>query len=154
MTAVNQHIDAREIGAAVQVFLDQIGPGGDLGFGGGGVAVAGHVDDVEVAAAVEEDQFLRAPRRARGARQRLARGQRIDQARFADIGAAGESDLGAAHFRQRTRRRRGGKKLPVAGEQLAAGFDLVAGVVVCGHGRRIQGFAARRYGVISGLFAR
>ena len=71
VAGVDQHIDAGEIGAAAQVVVDQLGPGGDLGLGRGGIAVARHVDEVERAAAGKEVQLLRAARRARGARQRL-----------------------------------------------------------------------------------
>ena len=44
VAGVDQHIDAGEVGAAAQVGVDQRGPGRDLGFGGGGIAVARHVD--------------------------------------------------------------------------------------------------------------
>ena len=127
VAGVDQHVDAGEVGAAAQVGVDHLGPGRDLGLGGRGIAVARHVHHVEGAAAGEEDQFLGAAGRARGARQLLAAGERVDQARLADIGAAGERDLGAAHRRQRYGRAGGGDKVPVAGEQLAAGLDLVGG---------------------------
>ena len=42
---VDQHIDAGEVGAAAQIGVDQLGPGRDLALGGGGVAVARHVDE-------------------------------------------------------------------------------------------------------------
>ena len=117
--------------------MDQLGPGRDLGFGRGGIAVARHVDDVEAVAAGEEDQLLRAARRVRGARQRLAAGERVDQARLADIGAAGEGDLDAAHRRQRRRRAGGGNEVPLAGEQPPAGLDFLTGEVGCVHGRHV-----------------
>ncbi len=129
VTGVDQYIDAGEIGAAAQIGADQRGPGRDLGLGGGRIAIAGHVHDVEGRAAGEEDQLLSAAGRARGARQGLAAGQCVDQARFADIGAAGKGDLDATHRRQRDVRTGGGDKVPIAGEQLAAGLDFVAGEV-------------------------
>ena len=122
MAAVDQHIDAREAGASQQEFVDQRGPGRDLRLGRGGVAVAGHVDQPQAVLVrpFEEDQFLGAARRVRGARQRVAAGQRVDQAGLADIGAAGKGDLQPRHRRQRLDRGRGPDELPVAGEQLSA----------------------------------
>ena len=49
MAGVDQQIDAREIGAALQEGVDQRGPGLDLGLGGGRIAVARHVDQHELA---------------------------------------------------------------------------------------------------------
>ena len=95
-------------------------------------------------AAGEEDQLLGAAGRMRGARQRLAPGERVDQARLADIGAAGERDLDAAHRRQRFDRGRGPDELPVAGEQLAAGFDFGAGEGVVVIGARAVILGARK----------
>ena len=108
---VDQHVDARERGAAQQEFVDQLGPGRDLGLRRRGIAIAGHVDQPQLGlvGALEEDQLLGAARRVRGARQRVAAGQRVDQARLADIGAAGEGDLerppSAAASRSRARPR-------------------------------------------------
>ena len=106
--------------------MDQRGPGLDLGLGGGGIAIPGHVDQGELRRRGEEDQLLRAARRVRRARERASPGERIDQARLADIGASGKGDLHAAHRRQRFDRPRGPGKLPVAREQLAAGFGFRA----------------------------
>ena len=131
---VDQHIDARQAAAALQELVDQVGPGRDLGLRGLRIAVAGHVDEPQVAAlrAVEEDQFLGAAGCVRGPRQAVAAGQRVDEAGLADIGASGEGDLEALHRRQRFDRRRCPDEAPVAGEQLSAAFHQVI-VGVGGH---------------------
>jgi hypothetical protein len=63
----------------------------------------------------------------RDARERAPSGERVDQARLADIGPAGNGDFDAAHRRQRRGRSGSGGELPIAREQLAAGFHLGAG---------------------------
>ena len=115
VAGVDQHIDPRQRGASLQELMDQLGPGRDLGLRRRGVAIAGHVDQPQscIVRAVEEDQFLGAARRMRGARQRVAAGQRIDQARFADIGAAGKRHFHARHRRQRFDRGRGPDELSI-----------------------------------------
>ncbi len=45
---IHQQIDARQVGAAGEEGMDQLGPGLHLGLGGGGVAVARHVDQCEL----------------------------------------------------------------------------------------------------------
>src|SRR5262249_61691735 len=84
----------------------------------------------------EKDQLLGAARRMRGARERAPSGERVDQARLADVGAAGNGDLDAAHARQRRGRSGGGGELPIAREQLAAGFHLGAGATGGGSQRQ------------------
>ena len=49
------------------------------------IAVAGHVDEGQAAADIEEIEFLRPPGRVRGPGERRASGQRVDEARLADI---------------------------------------------------------------------
>ena len=124
---VDQQVDPRQVGAALQERVDERGPGLDLGLRRRRVAVARHVDQHEVSRPGEEDQLLGAARRVRGAGQRVAAGERVDQARLADIGAADERDLDAAHLRQRRDRACRRQELPVGGEQPPAAFDLAAG---------------------------
>src|SRR3546814_7429194 len=61
----------------------------------------------DLRANVEEVQFLRAPRRHRGARERLAPGERVQERRLADVRAARERDLGNGSVGQKLQRRRG-----------------------------------------------
>ena len=153
---VDQHIDPRQRGATLQELMDQLGPGRDLGLRRRGVAIAGHVDQPKpcLVRAVEEDQFLGAARRMRGARQRVAAGQRIDQARFADIGAAGERHFHARHRRQRLDRGRGPDELPVAGEELSPLFDQLR-IDFGGHAKVLRCSSwSRRRGAFFALMAR
>ena len=72
-----------------------------------GIAIARQVDEVVASAQGEKVDLLRAARRVRRARQRLAPRQRVDQSRFSDIGAPGETDLDPVGMRAgRTWRRR------------------------------------------------
>ncbi len=95
MPRIDQHIDPRQSGAAMQIIVDEPGPGRDLALCRGRIAVARQIDQHEPFGAAEKDQFLGAARRVRGARQRAPAGKRVDQARFADIGAAGKCDFQA-----------------------------------------------------------
>ena len=74
VAGVDQHIDAGEIGAALQIGMDQRGPGLDLGLRRLGIAVARHVGEPQIVRSLEEDDLLGAAGRMRGARQRLAAG--------------------------------------------------------------------------------
>src|SRR3546814_4347252 len=73
----------------------------------------------DLRANVEEVQFLRAPRRHRGARERLAPGERVQERRLADVRAARERDLGNGSVGQKLQRRRGFEESDRAGEGLA-----------------------------------
>src|SRR5262245_9244855 len=127
MAGVNEEVGAREIGASQEKGMDQRGPRPDLRLRGRRVTVTRHVDERELRRPGEKDQLLRAARRMRGAREGAPPGKRVDQARLADIGAAGNGNLDTAHARQRRGRSSGGGELPIAREQLAAGFHLGAG---------------------------
>ena len=114
VAAVDQHEGAHQRGAAAQIVARERAPGGGLVLGDRRIAIAGHVDEGEPVAEVEEDQLLRAARRVGGARQRRAAGQRIDQRGLADVGAPGEGDFRRARsaagrriWRRRKRNRRG-----------------------------------------------
>ena len=91
---VEQQADPPERRPAAQVGLREASPGLDLLSGGGGVAVAGQVDEREPAIEVEKVELPRAPRCVRDARQRSLAGKRVDEARLADVGTASEGDLG------------------------------------------------------------
>ena len=65
-----------------------------------GVAVAGQVDQVAVAAQAEEIDELRAPRLFANKGQAVVIGKRIQRAGFTSIGASGERDLNARGWRQ------------------------------------------------------
>ena len=100
---IDEQEDARQVGAAAQVVVDEPGPRLDLGLRHRRIAVAGHVDQREAAADVEEVELLRAPGRVGGPRQRLATGERVDEARLADVRAAGKGDLDASSSAAATR---------------------------------------------------
>src|SRR5262249_52174519 len=85
MTRIHQYIDPGEIASSAQKGVDQCRPVCDLGFCRGGIAVPRHVHNVEVAAAREENELLRAPGCARDACEVLAAGERVDEARLADV---------------------------------------------------------------------
>ena len=96
VAGIDQQIDAREARAAAQIIVDQLRPGLNLLLLDGRIAVAGHVDEMEAAADIEEIELLRAARRVGGPGQRVAPGERIDEARFAHVRAARKGDLDLA----------------------------------------------------------
>jgi hypothetical protein len=91
--AIDENEHAQENRAAAQISSQELGPARDLLLADGGIAPARHVDEPQLPVQLEEIEFLRPPRRARHARQRLAPGQCIDQRRLAHIGAAGNGDF-------------------------------------------------------------
>src|SRR5262245_20782823 len=127
MPRVHQYIDPGEIASSAQKGFDQCRPVRDLGFCSGGIAVARHVHNVQVAGAGEENEFLRAPGCTREAYEVLATGERVDKARLAGVRTARKGDFDALHGWKRDGRGGGGNELPIAGKKLAAGFDLRAG---------------------------
>src|SRR5512143_2147141 len=69
MSCIHQYVDTGEVAAPAQEGVDQRRPGRDLCLRGGGVAITWHVHHVETSATGKKNEFLRAPRRARDARE-------------------------------------------------------------------------------------
>src|SRR5262245_30725861 len=101
MTRIHQYIDPGKIASPAQKGVDQCRPVCDFGFCRGGIAVARHVYNVEVATAREENEFLRAPGCARDACEVLTACERVDQAGLADVRTAREGDFDTLHGRKR-----------------------------------------------------
>ena len=119
MARIDQHQRAFQGHAPAQEVANQAFPLLDHFGRRLGEAIAGHVDQPQPdrQADVEEVQFLRAARRDRSARDRLAAGQRVEQRRFADVGAAGEGHFGKVGIGQEFQRGGGFQELDPAGEQ-------------------------------------
>ena len=106
--------------------MDQLGPGRDLGLGGGGIAVARHVDQRELRRRQRKKisswvrpgvcEVRASALRPVSALIRLDLPTLERPAKAISMPCIGGS---------RCERAGGGGELPVAGEQLAAGFDLV-----------------------------
>ena len=131
MAGVDQHIDAREIGAAGEIGVDELGPGRDLRLGRGGVAVAGHVDEREIAAPVKKISSCVRPgvREVRASALRPVSALiRLDlptlerPAKAISVPRIGGSDASEPAA---------ATNCQSAGEQLPAGFDLAAGELNC-----------------------
>ena len=118
---VDQHQRARQYGPAAQIGLHETLPLLDHFHRRLGKAVAGHVDETEQRgfAHFEEVEFLRAARRDRSTRDRLAPGQRIEQRALAHVRASAEGDLGYGGFGQELELRRRKEEIHPAREQLA-----------------------------------
>ena len=102
MAPVDQHQRAREHRAPAQIGLHEVLPLFDDLHRRLGKAVARHVDKAEQRgiADLEEIEFLRAARRHRGARDRLAPGKRVEQRALTHVRPAAEGDLGHGGFGQ------------------------------------------------------
>ena len=133
---VDQQAGAHQAGAAAQVGPDQPLPGVDLGLGRLGETVAGQIDQHQPAAQVEHVDLLRAPGRARDARQLVAPGQRVDQARLADVRTPGKGHLGQARRRQLGEVGDAGDEGARLGEQLPPRFEERRIVQGFGRGER------------------
>ncbi|KAG5729927.1 hypothetical protein E4T56_gene5777, partial [Termitomyces sp. T112] len=129
MAAVDQHQrplehhpPAQEIAHQLLPLLHHLGRGL-------GKAIAGHVDQTEIgdfprhAAHVEEVQLLRAPRRDRGTRQRLAPGDGVKQRGLAHIRPPGKGDLRHHRIGQELQRGRRKQKVHAPGKDLPGALD-------------------------------
>ena len=125
MPPVDKHEDAGERGTAAQIVARELAPGCGFRFRHRRVTVSRHVDETSLAAKIEEDELLRAARRARRARERRAAGQRVDERGLADVRAAGEGDLRRPDRRQAVGTRGGENEFAIAREQLAASLGPV-----------------------------
>jgi hypothetical protein len=134
MARVDQHEGPAQRGAPRKIGFEQRLPCLHDGDRRLCIPVARQIDEIVALAQREVVDFLRAARRVRGPRQRLAPGQRIDQRRFPDIRSPGEADLGTVGGGQAVHRDHPLEERGAAGEEPAPRLGA-GGIGVGGEGK-------------------
>ena len=127
MARIDQHKGPAQGLAPGKVLLQQGLPFGHNCQRGLSIAIAGKVHQIAFLTQREIVDFLRPPRRVRGARQRLAPGQSIDQARFPNVRAACKAHFAPVCWRQARHSDHAFDEIDRTGKEqaaLLAGFKL------------------------------
>ena len=129
MAGVDQQIDPLQRHPAAQIVAAQVLELTHRRLRRLGPAVAGQVNQPQLAIQVEEIDLARPPRLVRGPGQLVHADQAVDQAGLADVRAPGEGDLGQVRLGQLLDLGRAHDEGRRAREQNACGLDLFVGIL-------------------------